>query len=243
MNHIEITRFPETDYYCTEAMNTLCTNISYSGTEMKTVMVTSRYDKEGKSFVSMNLLRSLASLKKNVILLDADMRRSDIIGRFRLKFDGSYNGLAQYLSGMCAIDDIIYETNLDGAFFIPIGRDVLNPLPLLHSDEMQKLMKYLRESFDYVIVDTPPAGLIVDAIEIAKYCDGSLIVVSYKRGKRKDIADVKNMIEKTGCPVLGTVMNNVDLKSISSRKYYYSSERYAAEYYTKDNKKSNKKSK
>ncbi len=243
MNHLEITRFPETDYYCTEALNTLCTNISYSGVEMKTVMVTSRYDKEGKSFVSMNLLRSLASLKKKVVLLDADMRCSDIIGRFRLKFEGNTsNGLAHYLSGMCPIDDIIYETDIEGAFFIPIGREITNPLPLLHSDEMRKLMEYLRESFDYVIVDTPPAGLIVDAIDIAKYCDGSLIVVSYKRGKLKDISEIKSMIEKTGCTVLGTVMNNVDLKSISSRKYYYSSERYAAEYYSRESQK-NKKSK
>lgn len=238
MNHLEITRFPKLDYSCTEAMNTLCTNISYSGTGMKTIMVTSRYDQEGKSFVAMNLLRSMAQLQKKVVLLDADMRRSGVVGRFRLQFEGNKtHGLAQYLAGMCYLEDIIYETNIPNAYLIPVGREVLNSLQLLNSPEMPKLMEYLRENFDLVLVDTPPAGVIVDAIDIARHCDGSLIVVSYKRGKRKDIVEIKNMINKTGCKVLGVVMNNVEFKSISSRKYYYRSERYASQYYGKDAKK------
>lgn len=238
MNHIAITRFPELDYSATEAMNTLCTNISYAGSEMKTILLTSRYDREGKSFVAMNLLRSMAQLQKKVVLLDADMRRSSVMGRFRLRFlEGKTNGLAQYLAGMCPMEDIVYETNISNAYLVPMGREVLNSLQLLNSPEMPKLMEYLRENFDIVLVDTPPAGVIVDAIDMARYCDGSLIVVSYKRGKRKDIVDVRNMLAKTGCKVLGVVMNNVEFKTLSSRKYYYRSERYSAQYYGRNRKK------
>lgn len=235
MNHLEITRFPELDYSAGEALNTLCTNISYAGTEIKTILITSRYAREGKSFLAMNLLRSMARLQKKVVLLDADLRRSCITGRFRLQFPQQRpNGLAQYLAGMCPLEDILYETDIPNAYLIPVGREVLNSLQLLNSPEMPKLMAYLREQFDMVLVDTPPAGVIVDAIDLARYCDGSLIVVSYKQGKRKDIVDIRNMLTKAGCNVLGVVMNNVEFKSLSSRKYDYRSERYAAQYYGGD---------
>lgn len=238
MNHVEITRFPELDYSCAEAMNTLCTNISYSGAGIKTILLTSRYDREGKSFVTMNLMRTMAQLQKKVVLLDADMRRSCITGRYRLQFEGGKsNGLAQYLAGMCSLEDIVYETNIPNAYMVPVGREVLNSLQLLNAPEMPKLMEYLRAHFDVVLVDTPPAGVIVDAIDIARHCDGSLIVVSYKRGKRRDVVDIKNMIDKTGCKVLGVVMNNVEFKSLSSRRYYYRSERYAAQYHAREDKK------
>lgn len=240
MKHLEITRFPELDYITTEAMNTLCTNLSYSGAGMKTILITSRYDREGKSFVAMNLMRALAQLQKKVVLLDGDMRRSNILGKFQLRFQGNKaNGLAQYLAGMCPMEEIVYETNIPNACLVPVGREVLNSLQLLNSPEMPRLMAYLREKFDVILVDTPPAGVIVDAVDMARYCDGSLIVVSYKRGKRRDIADVRNMIAKTGCKVLGVVMNNVEFKTLSSRRYYYRSERYVAQYYGRDARKKN----
>jgi len=92
------------------------------------------------------------------------------------------------------------------------------------------LMETLRREFDVVLVDTPPAGLIVDALEVAKYCDGALLVVGYKHGRTKDINDVIAQIRRTGCPVLGNVLNNVNFKSFSNRHYYYKSERYASHY-------------
>lgn len=209
MNHIEILRFPELDYSAAEAMNTLCTNISYSGANIKTILITSRYDREGKTFVAMNLMRAMARLQKKVVMLDGDLRRSGVAGQFRLHFDKKHtNGLAQYLAGMCPMEDILYETGIPNAYLVPVGREVLNSLQLLNSPQMPKLMESLRERFDLVLVDTPPAGVIVDAIDMARYCDGSILVVSYKRGKQKDIVDIRNMIDKTGCKVLGVVMNN-----------------------------------
>ena len=231
MNHLKITRFPELDYRCAEAMNTLCTNLSYSGKDIKTILITSRYEDEGKSMISMNLLRSLAGLRKKVVLLDADLRRSCLTRTHRMKFESvRTNGLAQYLADLCPIDDILYETDIPNAYIVPVGRTVASPLNLLNAEEMPILMQKLRDEFDYIIVDTPPAGIVVDAVDIAKHCDGALIVVSYMRGKCHDVVEVRDMILKTGCRVLGTVMNNVEFNSLSNKHYYYSSGQYASHY-------------
>ena len=92
------------------------------------------------------------------------------------------------------------------------------------------MIAQLRKQFDVVLVDTPPAGVIVDAIEIAKHCDGSIIVVSYNTGRKQEIGEVADNLRKTGCKVLGAVMNGVDLGSFRNRRYYYRSGRYSAYY-------------
>jgi len=110
MNQLEISKFPPLEYAPNEAFNTLATSLFYCGVDTKTILVTSRYAAEGKSYVSMNLMRTLASLNKRVVLLDTDLRRSGIIGQFRVRFDTtSPMGLAQYLAGMCRMDKDNFE--------------------------------------------------------------------------------------------------------------------------------------
>ena len=231
MNYLEINRLPQLDFAGTESMNTLATNLFYCGENVKTIMFTSRYADEGKTFVVMNLMRTLASLQKRVVLLDTDLRRSEIISRHQIRFrNENPQGLAHYLSGRCGLEDIIYETNVRNAYIVPIGREVESSLQLFSSSRMPKLMQALKDEFDVVLVDTPPIGVIVDALELAKYCDGAMLVVNYDRGKRSDIAEVTASIQKTGCPVLGAVLNGVDFDAYTNRKYYYKSERYSSYY-------------
>lgn len=231
MPYLEIGYLPSLDFASNEAYNTLATNIFYCGTDIKTIMITSRYAYEGKSFTAINLMRTLSSLQKKVVFLDTDLRRSRIMSQHEIHFTGKeHYGLTHYLAGMCGIDEIVYQTNVPNAYFVPIGREVSGSLQLLSSDRMRILMETLRQHFDVVLVDTPPAGVIVDAVEVAKYCDGALIVVSYNRGRRKDIGEVVKAIRKTGCRVLGSVLNNVDFRSFTSRNHYYRSERYSAYY-------------
>ena len=231
MNQINISRFPKLDYACNEAMNTLCTNLFYCGDEIHSVLITSRYEQEGKSSVAMNMLRTLSSFGKRVLLVDADLRCSSLARRYRFDFQyAEAFGLAQYLAGMCALEDAVYSTDLPNAFLLPAGREVLNSMQLLASPRYGEMMEALRKNFDVVLVDSPPAGVIVDAVEIAKYCDGAIIVVAYNKGRRQDIGEVAASIAKTGCKVLGAVMNGVNLKSFRNRKYYYRSERYSSYY-------------
>lgn len=231
MNQLSIGRFPELDYACGEAMNTLCTNLFYCGENIRSVLLTSRYEQEGKSSIAMNVMRTLAGYGKRVVLVDADLRCSTLARRYRFSFAHRETfGLAQYLAGMCELEDAVYQTNLPGAYILPAGREVFNSMQLLSSPRYGEMMQALRKNFDVVLVDSPPAGVIVDAVEIAKYCDGAIIVVAYNKGRRQDIGEVAASIAKTGCKVLGAVMNGVNLKSFRNRRYYYRSERYSSYY-------------
>lgn len=82
MNRIEFSRFGELDYTGAEAMNTLCTNLTFSGEGVRKIMTTSCHSFEGKSFISMNMMRTFAKLGKRVVLVDADLRKSVILSKY-----------------------------------------------------------------------------------------------------------------------------------------------------------------
>ena len=227
MNKLTIKNFPPLSFACSEAVNTLCTNLSFTGENVKKIMLTSCHSVEGKSFLAMNIMRTFAKLGRSVVLVDADLRRSMIESHYSLQFDRDHApGLAHYLAGMVREEEVIYETNLSGAYMVPVGREVSNSLSLLVSPRFNELLKSLSKSADYVIVDAPPVGTIIDAAEISKSCDGSLIVVGYDAVRRQELVTVKEQLEQTGCPILGTVLNMVKFDDYLSKKYYYKSYYY-----------------
>jgi len=228
---LEIGRFPEPDYVTAEGLNTLVTNLSYCGPDIRKVMVTSRYASEGKSYVTMNLLRTLAGIGRRVVVIDADMRASGILANHRLRCaEGDMYGLSEYLAGHCSLEAALYETNIPNAYIVPAGHEAPNPLQLLETDAMKQLVEKLGEEFDIVLVDTPPVGMLADAVALAKYCDGALLVVAYRQGKQREIGDAVDHLRQTGCRVLGAVLNEVRFKNLSNRHYYYNSKRYSSYY-------------
>lgn len=240
MNSLEFTRFPQLDYAGAEALNTLCTNLSFAGEDVHRIMLTSCQSAEGKSYITMNMMRTFAGLGKRVVLVDADLRRSMIASRYGMQMysDTNGQGLTHYLAGMCNMEDIVYSTNIPGAFMVPVGRDVSNSLALLTTNRLPALLDMLADNFDFVLVDAPPVGVIIDAAEISKYCDGTLLVISYNKIRRRDVLQAKHQIERAGCRVLGAVLNNVSFDSYSSKKYYnkaYYNSYYVSNYYNPDN--------
>lgn len=235
MKSIEFTRFEPLDYNGVEGLNTLCTNLTFAGENVRRIMTTSCHSAEGKSFVSMNMMRSFAKLGKRVVLVDADLRKSVIMAKYGARKTGEERlGLVHYLAGMCGMEDVLYETNIPGAYMVPVGRTVSNSLALLTSPRLNELLQWLNASFDFVLVDAAPVGMIVDAAEIAKWCDGVLFVVNYNSVSRRELLDAVNQMKRTGCRVLGTVLNNVTFDSYSSKKYYYKSyyySHYETDYY------------
>lgn len=224
MKRLTISRFPELSYACSEAINALCTNLSFSGADVRRVMVTSCQTHEGKSFVSMNTMRTMAELGKSVVLIDADLRRSAIQTNYGVQYEqGRGMGLTHYLAGMAGLEDVLYATDIEGAYMVPVGHEVFNSLPLLASSLFQELLDDLAKRADYVLVDAPPIGMVIDAAEIAKTCDGTLLVVSYDRVKRQELLEAKEQLEQSGTPILGTVLNMVKLDSYLNKKYYYKS--------------------
>lgn len=224
MKQLEIGRLPELDYAATEALNTLATNISFCGEDIRCILLTSRFASEGKSTTAMHLARTIAGLGKSVVLVDGDLRRSKLMSTYQITFQGggTHNmGLAHYLAGQCEIDDVLYATNIEGAYMVPVGREVSSSLQLLTSARLGALFSHLRKIADVIIVDSSPVGVIVDGLQLAKYCDGAVVVVGYNQGHMRELVDLKENIEMTGCRVLGSVLSQVPATSYKNHKYYY----------------------
>lgn len=223
MNNITIGHFPELGYATEEALNTLCLNLTFAGENIRRIMVTSCQPSEGKSFITMNLMRTFTKLGYSVALVDADLRRSNIKHAFDLQFPShDHLGLTHLLAGMAEEEDVIYHTGIGNCLLVPVGRNVSNSLSLLNSPRFPKLLDTLSAMVDYVLVDSPPVGSLIDAAEIAKSCDGSLIVVSYNRVTRQELREAKQQLDQTTCPILGAVLNRVEFDNYLSRKYYKS---------------------
>lgn len=222
MKKLTVSRFSPLDYASQEAFNTLCTNITFTGKDTKKIMMTSTHAHEGKTFTSMNILFTMAKHGKTVVLVDADLRLSSMTATFGLMSPDSPTlfGLAHFLADMVDEGDIVYETNVKGAYMVPVGRTVSNAMLLLDSPKFSQLLTYLSEQFDYVLVDTPPLGAVIDAAMIATSCDGILYVVKHDDVYRQELLDIKRQLEQTGCPVIGAVLNRAATDGYFGRKYY-----------------------
>jgi capsular exopolysaccharide synthesis family protein len=233
LKHAEWTKLTELDYPCTEALNTLCTNLSFSKSNLRSVLITSSRSREGKSFISVNLMRTMVGLGKSVVLIDADMRRSAVIAQYGVQLEKNTMGLAHYLAEQCEWEATINQTNIEGAYAIFHGQYVINSLALLTTQRLPRLISQLERAFDMVLIDAPPIGLVIDAAEIAKSCDGALFVVSNNLIPRREMIDARLQIEKTGCPILGAVLNKVTFETHSAKKHYYRTyySHYTSEYY------------
>lgn len=221
MNRLEFKEFPPLVYHTGEEMNTLCTNLTFLGAGIKKIMITSCQAAEGKSLLAMNIMRTLAGLGKKVALVDSDLRRSMIDARFDLRYSTpKAYGITHYLADLCDLEDVIYSTNIPGTLFVPVGHEVSNSLPLLNTPRFAHLLEQVSNYVDFVIVDAPPVGLIIDAAEIAKSCDGTIFVVHYNQVSRRQMQEAVRQVERTGCTILGAVINKVPTDTFSSKKYY-----------------------
>lgn len=212
------------DYLYEEAIKTLRTNIQFTGKNVKIIMFTSCFPNEGKSDVTFQLAQEIGNMGKRVLLIDADIRKSAYIGRYRIK--QNINGLSQYLSGQLAKEFLIYETNYQNVNIIFAGPTAPNPSELLEEPAFQELLTEVRGLYDYIIIDTPPAGSVTDAAIIAKESDGAVLIIESERVSYKVAQKVKEQMEKTGCKLLGVVLNKVNIekeKYYGKYGYYYSS--------------------
>ena len=215
------------DYTGNEAINTICSNLLFAGRNIQKILVTSFNASEGKSFAAQQILWNFARRGKRTVLIDADMRRSNLIKNLGFITDMPIEGLAHYLAGYSVLDDILYETNIPLAVIVPMGRKVKSPVSLLALPQFGELLDILSEAFDVVLIDTPPLGAVIDAADIASNCDGAVIVAEYDKTRRRDLLTVRSRVEQAGCPVLGCVINKLKLEAFGAKRYY----NYAGYYY------------
>lgn len=227
MKEIEIKNQPKQSFETLEMINTLCTNLTFAGDNIKTVMITSCHASEGKSTISLSLLKNMKALNKRAILLDMDLRRSNLVAHYGMSFgEQKADGITHYLSGNAELEDVVYRIDEFGSSIVPVTKTISNPAFLLNSPQIDNMFKQLRESYDYILVDAPPIGVVIDAAQIARYCDGTLVVIGYNEVKKKELIEVKAQLEQAHCPVIGAVINKAEVKRSGyyyKKDYYYTS--------------------
>ena len=217
MKTIELMLEDEENYFMREAFNTLRTNILFSGRDVKTIVVTSCIAHEGKTTVTFEIARSLAEYGKKVLLIDADLRKSVMVSRHTK--ERGVVGLSQLLSGQINNDQAIYHTQLENLDMVFAGPYPPNPTELVGSDAFKELLETQRADYDYIFVDAPPLGLVIDAAVMASVCDGAIMVLSAGRVKYRLAQEVKDQLQKSGCKILGVVLNQVDRRNNGNHYY------------------------
>lgn len=203
-----------------EAYKVLRTNLQFCGDEVKVIAVTSTKENEGKTTVSLNIAKSFAELGKKVLFLDADMRKSVIVGRHTNS--RNLNGLSEILSGMKTFSECVCTCQIPRLDLVLSGRYPPNPAELLNSKRLNLLLEESRKYYDYIIIDTPPLGRVIDAAVIAPNCDGVALVIGGRKIPRREVRAALEQVKKSGCRVLGVIWNKVSLrngKSYSYKKY------------------------
>ena len=212
---VHLTRQLNDDYSYNEAIKTLRTNIQFCGSSIRVIMLTSSIPDEGKSDLSVSLAQSLAQIGKRTVVIDADIRKSILAARYQLNHE--VNGLSQYLSGQKSMEEIVYNTaskNLDIVFAGPYSP---NPAELLEEELFGEMIETMKSYYDYIIIDTPPMANLIDGAIIARSCDGAVMVIESDAISYRLAQKVKSQLEKTGCRILGAVLNKVN---VSEERYY-----------------------
>lgn len=202
-----------------EAIRTLRTNIQFCNTDkaVKTICLTSCIPNEGKSSTSINLAVSMARDGKKVLHIDADMRKprtyKDVTSKLNV-------GLSNYLSGMVELEEAISSTNIENLNVMMCGPKPPNPAELLGTERFRQMLADLKDRYDYVIVDTPPLGSMIDAAIIASLTDGTILLIEYNTVDYKKAVMVKEQIEKANARILGVVINKIPRREFKSYYYY-----------------------
>lgn len=192
-----------------EYYNALCTNIQLSGDKLKVISVTSVNPGEGKTTTSVNIARSFARAGYKTLLIDGDTRNSVISGVFKSR--EKITGLTEFLSGTADLSYGLCDTNIENLFVVQSGSVSPNPTALLQSKNFNDMIETLRKYFDYIIVDTPPVGIVIDAVIITPKCDASILVTATGEANKRDVQKAKQQLEQTGKLFLGVVLNKLDI--------------------------------
>ena len=203
------------EYSIREAYKSLRTNLQFCGNDKKVITITSSVPGEGKSTVTLNLAVSLAESGKKVMIVDADMRRSVLLGRIAV--NRNVKGLSYFLSNQSKLEEVVCSTNVENLHIIFSGPVPPNPTELLDSEVFREMLDTLRQTYDYILIDTPPPGSVIDSAIVAKISDGAIFVIQSEAISYRFACNVKAQLEKSNCPILGVVLNKVN---ILNRGYY-----------------------
>lgn len=206
---------------------TLLANIRFMDVDnpVRTMAITSAVPNEGKTFVAANLASAIATSGKSVLVVECDMRRRSLSRA--LGVHAQY-GIYSVMSGERTVQEAAVPTGTPNMFFLDAEPRIPNPSDLLNSNRFTKLVDLARNTYDYVVFDTPPVGTFVDAAVLGTKVDAVFMVVREGFTSKSDVANAADQLRKSGCNLAGMIMNYCER---TSSEYYY---QY---YYTRDDKK------
>lgn len=197
------------------------TNIDYSIIKKgcKKIAFTSAAKGDGKTITAINISLALAQkVGTKVLIIDCDLRRPRVHSALKL---APVPGIANYLNDECSYDDIIKNTNSPNLYAVCYGAIPPNPSELMSSTAMEDFIKKVEEDFDYIIFDTPPVGVVIDAVPIIKSSDGVVIVVKNNATTYPQLNNTIDALKRADSKILGVIINKVKPEGISKKKYYY----------------------
>ncbi len=228
----EVIVFKDPKSPISEIFRTLRTNIQFMDTKRnaKTVLVTSTFAGEGKSWISSNLAVSFAQTGRKVLLIDADMRKGRQYTIFGI---APKPGLSNYLSGITMNDtgfaskdigDYIQTTDVENLHVMAAGNVPPNPAELLIAPQMTNLIEEAKQIYDILIIDSTPSQLVADSLILARIVDSTIVVTACKETKKEDLKRVITNIQNVGGKISGVVLNKVPVSAKKyEERYYYSS--------------------
>lgn len=207
-----------------EAYNTLRANLRYAAIDggVKSIIVTSAIAGEGKTTVAINLAVSLGQLSQRVLLVDTDLRQPKVHRYLKIKHSRMM-GVTSALAGVDSVsENIVYLDEL-GIYVMPCGPIVPNPTELLQSRAMSNMVSELRQSFEYIIFDSPPVSIVSDAAVLSRLVEGVIYVIRQGHTPQEAALAARKSLENVQAHVLGCVINGYsgDRSNHHNSSYYY----------------------
>ena len=202
-----------------EQYRNIRTSIQYSNLDkkLKTILVTSSTKNEGKTITTTNLAVNFAAIdKKKVLIIDCDIRNPSIHKEFGITNVG---GLTDLLIEKNNIENYIKTTEIDNLHVLTAGVIPPNPSEILASKLMKDLLNDLKQIYDYIFIDTPPIGIVMDAGTLANKVDATILVVKSNGVEFKQLEETKRKLDAVNANIIGVVLNAY--KSEKDNNYYY----------------------
>ncbi|WP_337045219.1 GumC family protein [Emticicia sp. 17c] len=206
-----------------EQFRMLRSNIQYlfantQSEKSKVIAVTSSISGEGKSFITANLASTLGMLDKKILIIGLDLRKPKIQEYLNVV---ASKGISNYLIDKATIDEILYKTDVKNVYLIPAGHIPPNPSELIANGRIKLLLEEVKKDFDYIIIDTPPLGLVTDAALLGSYIDTCLYIVRHEYTPRVFLSNLKEINYKKVFPSIYIIFNGVSYANSSYYGYGY----------------------
>jgi capsular exopolysaccharide synthesis family protein len=191
-----------------EQYRSIKTNIYFtcSSQNIRSLLITSPSDGEGKSTTAVNLAVSMAQKSERVLLIDANLRRPTAQLTFKIP---NAIGLTSILNGMASFDEAIHKTEIGHLDIIPSGPIPFFPTETLASESMEQLLTKTLELYDYVLIDSASLLELADSKILANQCDGVVLVMNPGKTKLEKAVEARRVLELANSQIVGVILNEI----------------------------------